>query len=112
MLLQELVDMLSEKGHILEYRDKVWYLKGFYKSNEVKLTGMPEFGYVLATMRYGETEEIYNYDDLVRLNYRWWLGYRDRFSGWESPDKLFQEDMIRLKLVKQVTKWEPINGTR
>lgn len=110
MLLQDLVDLLSTKGHVLEYRNKEWYLKGFYKSNEVKLTGMPDMGYVLATMRYGETEELYSYDDLVHLNYRWWIAYRDRNQSWNAPDRLFQEDMVRLNLAKQVTAWEPTGG--
>jgi hypothetical protein len=71
-------------------------LSGFYKSGTVELTAEP--AYIMARARYNETTRVDTWDDLVRLNHRWWLRYRNRFEGWKHPDSGFVEDFKRLNL--------------
>jgi hypothetical protein len=76
----------------------VYEITGFYKSNFVKLREK-DSDTLEATCRYNETETITSFDDLVRLNYRWWDYSKDRFDGWASPEGDYMKHFKRLGLV-------------
>ena len=81
--------------------DELCYLlHGFYKSNRVSLK--IKSGTVIAQARYNEATEIKCWDDIVRLNFRWWQYSKDRFDGWKLPEAAFAEDFERLKLHETV----------
>jgi hypothetical protein len=76
-------------------------IEGFYKSNCILLQ-LSDNDTFIAIDRYGESTDIDNFDDLVRLNYKWWHESKDRFEGWQYPDKKWLEDMERLRLIEKV----------
>jgi hypothetical protein len=76
-------------------------VEGFYKSNYMLLQPSDNDAFI-AMDRYNETTDIDNFDDLVRLNYKWWFKSRDRFEGWKDPDQRWLEDMERLGLIEEV----------
>jgi len=86
-------------------------LRGFYKSGTLKLFATIEHGspVIIAEARYHEQSRIFSWDEIVHINYDWWVRTRDRHEGWNTPDAGFLEDFERLGLVrtKTETKYEP-----
>ena len=81
-------ELLSKGISVSEVTLKDGYLiyavSGFYKSGTAKL--WMEDSQIYAETRYNTITEIGNFEDLVKLNFKWWEHSKDRFEGWKFPD--------------------------
>jgi hypothetical protein len=77
-------------------------IEGFYKSDAIILK--PDcYGTMWAHSRYEETCQIFDFKDLVELNYEWWKRSKDRADTWQTPDPLWQKWLIEFGFVKVTT---------
>lgn len=90
----------------LDDQERITYVvNGFYKSGEVVLVSVDDDDdYLLSRSRYGEEIGIFDWDDMVRLNYDWWIHSRDRHDGWKEPNSKWINEFVRLGLVAIETK--------
>lgn len=99
-MIRELVKKALRRGAnvevFLDGDDLGYRIVGFYKSGTVRLKMEEEKCIALA--RYGERTEIEEWDDLVRLNYKWWKSSKERHLGWSRPEDAFIDDFDRLGL--------------
>jgi hypothetical protein len=76
----------------------VYCIDGFYKSDTINLyktsTGKWE-----CAARYNEINIVESFDDLVHINYVWWIRSRDRYEGWQEPHGYWKQHLIDMKLV-------------
>ena len=80
---------------------------GFYKHGEVTVYFVEDsknhwretFNVV---GRYGDLDEVSNFDDLADLNYYQWSEWRDR--GFNEPNSAWLHFLIEMGRVKEVTK--------
>jgi hypothetical protein len=82
-----------------------YIIGGFYKSDTIRLIeepGMPNS--LLAIARYDEKTIINNFDDLVHLNYVWWIDSAPRWEGWASPDLRWLPFLLEKGLIREETK--------
>lgn len=106
-IIQKLLDL-----EIPVQLDKQGYrIEGFYKHGSVLLKKpYAETGGALYLVegRYGDLEEIFSWEDLVRLNFAEWQKFYDRFDGWSDPDPRWLPELLRIGLIKarQVTVYE------
>ena len=86
---------------IIEIKDGElsYKVEGFYKSDTVSLH--PKDGYFLCVDRYNE-EKIVALEDLVGINYRWWLSSKDNFSGWIQPDPIWVSLLKEFRYIEEV----------
>lgn len=89
---------LIEKGFEITLSKSGIILDGFYKSGTVKLEPK-EDGTFIAHTRYNQTDDIGDFDDLVKLNYEWWQKSKDRSEHWLEPEADWKNEMIRLQLL-------------
>jgi len=74
-------------------------LMGFYKSGSVKIRIADSPIYTIEVVtRYNEVTVVKSWDDVVKLNHKWWLYSRERYESWSVPDSAFAEDFERLEL--------------
>lgn len=102
--MEKLIEDIVKRGipvkisYDSEHDNIIYSLDGFYKSGTVILyktsTGKRE-----CVARYNETNIIENFDDLVYLNYDWWIRSRDRSEGWQTPHDYWKHHLINKKLV-------------
>jgi len=96
---------LENKVHVeLELKEGQinYILKGFYKSSGVTLEQQGEN--IAVKQRYNEVDYIEDFDELVRINYRWWQYSKDRYEGWVSPESAWLQPMLDMGLIKAETK--------
>lgn len=82
---------------ILQYE-----VNGFYKSGSVSLYETEEGIFVKA--RYEEVDKIESFEDLVYINYRWWLRSKERFEGWSVPNENWLPHLLKYGYIKETTK--------
>lgn len=75
-------------------------ISGFSKSGNITL--YEEDDKIICLARYGERDEIEEYDDLVHVAYSWYSRYKDR-EPFSSPPSQWVEDFLRLGLIKKKT---------
>lgn len=90
------------------WEDRVCYeLEGFSKSGTVLLypckfeagenTDMP---YFTCEQRYDKQDEIFSLQDIVFVNYKWWLDYKDR-DPFQNPDHRWVPLLINFGYIKE-----------
>lgn len=83
-------------------------IEGFYKSGQISL--FEKDGDLWAYGRYDEKTKIESFDDLVMLNYEWWVSSKSRSKIWSQPEELWAKEFVRLGLAKKkvqtVESWE------
>lgn len=85
-----------------ENSDSIEYLiGGFYKSGIVSLYCLDEQIFVRG--RYNEIDVIYDIEDLVQLNYRWWINSRERYNGWIAPSQEWIPLLEKYNLIQKET---------
>lgn len=102
-IIQEIIEkgiQVKIEYNTVEKRNE-YVLTGFYKSGMVTL--YEDDGHLMAQTRYGEITPINTFNDLVYLNYEWWIMYR-KYMGWEEPEKEWLPHIIEANLVKVETK--------
>jgi len=80
----------------------VYILKGFYKSDTIKLIETDDK--LIAHARYEEETLIESLRDIVELNYRWWKSSKDRFEGWANPDSQWLPLLLKYGFIKEEIK--------
>lgn len=126
-ILPELAMELMEKGHRLIWRkltpnehtklDLEKYEQRYPYGFEIENFGYKEAGCIIfsccnkddcnelaVTGRYKRLGTVSCYNDIVRLNFRIWLAYKDRYEGWAIPDDKWSEDMVNMGLVARQEK--------
>jgi hypothetical protein len=73
-------------------------LEGYYKSGVITLAPNDDGRTFTALSRYGETTQINDFDDLVRLNHVWFNRSLGRFPGWNTPAGVWGDHFRRLGL--------------
>jgi len=107
-LLTDILKNLLERNITVELRfDKetnqfAFKALGFYKSGSVVLSIQSDV--IIAFTRYNQEDEIHSWEDLVRLNFDWWVKSKERYDSWNNPQESFREDMIELGLIKKVNR--------
>ena len=83
-----------------------YIIDGFYKSGTIKLIERVGYGdnAFLAESRYDQIDFINTFNDLVYLNYEWWMDSRERYEGWADPDPQWLPHLIGANLIKVETK--------
>lgn len=94
----DILKQCNDKTDTWGFKDGCLYfeVRGFSKSGNVKL--YEKDGKIYCLARYDELDEIEDYDDLVRIAFRWFFNYKDR--GYE-PASEWVHDFIRLNLIKK-----------
>jgi len=86
----------------IDENDKpIYYIEGFYKSSKITLHE-DVYGVLFAHARYNEVTKINSFRDLVELNHKWWLDYKDSFVGWRTPEDGWLQVMLKMGLVKEI----------
>jgi hypothetical protein len=106
--MEKMLDILKEISKYIiniemqydENYDRCEYLiDGFYKSGTVRL--YKHENTILVESRYQQIDEIEDIEDLVRLNYRWWINSRDRYDGWKNPDSRWIPLLEKYNLIQR-----------
>ncbi len=79
----------------------IYAISGFYKSGTAKL--WLENDQIYAKTRYDTITEIDSFEDLLRLNFKWWEQSRDRFEGWKNPDSAWLPHLLSYDYVVSKT---------
>lgn len=108
--MNQLLDRALERGFEFYVRfDKttkkvVYEFYGFYKHGTARLTEIEDRDYMMAETRYGQTEVLQNFDDLVVLNFKIWQEYK---KDYPYPDENWGKEFIRLGLANKKVKVNP-----
>lgn len=94
--MHKLVKTLVDKGLSVNISKEGYSLEGFYKSGSVIFNELNE-NTLLCHQRYDEVEEVSSFDDIVRVNFKWWQ--RSKARGWGNPEEFWLQEFIRLDLV-------------
>lgn len=82
-------------------------IEGFYKSGSVTLSmpyGSDEGDVIFKCIaRYGEETNLYSFDNLVELNFNWWVRSADRLSDWRQPDPKWRRALVEHGYAKEET---------
>jgi hypothetical protein len=104
--MNRIIEDLVRKGFCLYVKynkdeDRFEYeLDGFYKSGSVTFYE-DKNGQLESISRYDKVNSIDSFDDIVNLNYQWWLYSKDRFNGWTSPDSNWLPYLLEAGLIKE-----------
>lgn len=105
-MIEEIIKELLENNISVElelYGNKIAYkVSGFYKSDTVLL--VPEEESITCIARYAEEDNVYNIEDLLYINKKWWERSKDRYAGWINPDSNWVNLYIKYGILKKVTK--------
>lgn len=82
-----------------EKNKMIYTIDGFYKSGSIDLEEKDGGNDLIATARYGEQTLVCNFNDLVSLNYDWWMYSKDRYDGWKNPESCWLPFLIDMGLV-------------
>lgn len=97
-------------------KDEIAYaIPGFYKSGEIKLIKNSGLMYQntednsqiapwTAIARYDEKTEIWDFDDLISLNFDWWERSKGRSEAWANPEEPWAKLMLEKGWVETETK--------
>lgn len=97
----KLLNEILDKGFDIKIEHGQIFLGGFYKSGNVELV-VKDNDTLWVNGRYDTSEEITTFDELVMINYNWWLKSRTRSEGWMQPNPSWAEHMVRLNLIKPI----------
>ena len=86
-------------------QDGALYLDGFYKNGPMKLDFEGEN--LVAIDRRNRKESISNFDDLVKLNFKWWKMGNTK-STYITPERPWLDQFIEKKWVKRKVIFEPV----
>lgn len=95
----------------------VYVVDGFYKAGTVWLEPQmffdgetPKTGFVAHHTKYNTTKSIRSLEDIVSMNYGWWL--RDRAEGEVAPNPSWVKLYEKFGMVKKetVTRYVPTKG--
>ena len=85
-------------GIPIEIKDfKIRIPEGFYKSDIAELA-IDDLGRLIALTRYNTITVIESFQDLVKLNHKWWMYSRSRAKYWEVPNEKWIEFFELYKL--------------
>lgn len=84
-----------------EKNKMIYTIDGFYKSGSIDLEEKDDGNDLIATARYGEQTLVCNFNDLVSLNYDWWMYSKDRYDGWKTPEGCWLPFLLDMGLVKK-----------
>jgi len=92
--------------HVTEYDDFLgkqqmateYAIDGFYKSGEVRLY-QKMGGKLLCLSRYDNAHDVDTLEDLVLVNFQWWLWSKSKHLSWNQPDPVWLPKMIEMGLV-------------
>lgn len=92
---------LAEKGvsFRMEGLSGIFYVDGFYKNGPMKLL-VKDNDDIVATDKNGKEVLLKNYDDLMRLNFKWWRRSSTR-NTYVMPNKPWINDFIQEHLVER-----------
>lgn len=105
--MNKIIEEILKKGIPIQIsfnneKNKIIYtIDGFYKSNSIDLEEIDGEYDLIATARYGEQTNVSNFNDLVSLNYDWWMYSKDRYEGWKNPESRWLPFLIDMGLVKK-----------
>lgn len=85
-----------------EKNKMIYTVDGFYKSGTVDLEEKEGEDILVATSRYNEKTLIKNFNDLISLNYDWWIYSKNSNEFWKSPDTIWLPFLIDMGLVKKI----------
>ncbi len=96
----------------VENNELVFTLRGFYKSNGVRIYSLEDEIHYKVKDRYKE-EIISDFSDLVGLHYYWWISSKNKYEGWATPDPVWIPALIKYKFITETTKtvYEPCSET-
>lgn len=95
MKVHKLILEMVDKGLTLGFSKEGFSLEGFYKSGKVVFTVKDE-NTLICTDRYGKTENITCFDEVVYVNHKWWEISKSR--GWTYTDTFWEKEFSRLNL--------------
>lgn len=102
-MVNKIIQEFMDRGGNVSLSSNGYSIDGFYKSGTITLK--EENGQLKAYQRYNGVDEINCLDDLVCINYKWWLDSRGRWSdGFASPDHIWEKLLIEFGYIKKVTK--------
>jgi hypothetical protein len=100
MRIPQFIEELVEEGiPVTLQKDGKFRIEGFYKSSGVTIC--QQDGKWVAFQRYDNQDTIETLEDMVALNYSWWLRSKDRFDGWAQPDSLWTPLLLRFGYIKE-----------
>lgn len=97
LLKNPIILELARKSIPFTVENQLIRVDGFYKSDCARLS--LQSGKLIAETRYNQVDEINKFEDLVYLNYDWWLKSKDRSDAWKKPDGAWRAVLLEYKYV-------------
>lgn len=99
--IPQFIEELLEAGIEVGLTSEGFTVGGFYKSGEVKLVPSDVDSVWICHQRYNETNSVKDLQDLVGINYYWWVRSKNRSPYWEQPDSKWAPLLVKFGYVKE-----------
>lgn len=104
-----LIKQIANLGGLFKMeQDGALYIDGFYKNGPMKIDF--ENDDLVAVDKRGRKTPIFNFDDLVQLNFLWWRMANGKKNEYVLPERPWLDQFIEKKWVKRKIIFEPVDS--